>query len=95
MSWDIVRALIIKDFTLFFRNRFFAFISVLELVTYIVIYVVMPRTVDETLELAVYAPDPPPLLEQAAGQGHRWLHLQVRGDTCPEEVTTMTAPFVV
>jgi len=69
MSWDIVRALIIKDFTLFFRNRFFAFISVLGLVMYIIIYFVMPDTMDETLVLAVYAPVPPPILEQVEGQG--------------------------
>jgi len=69
MSWQIVRALIAKDFRLFFRNRFFAFITVLALVTYIVIYFVMPRTVDETLELAVYAPVPPPILEQVGAQG--------------------------
>ena len=69
MNWQIVRALIAKDFTLFFRNRFFAFITVLALVAYIAIYFVLPRTVDETLEIAVYAPAPPPILEQVGGQG--------------------------
>jgi len=69
MSWQIVSALIAKDFKLYFRNRFFALITVLALVAYIVIYFVMPPTVDETLEIAVYAPVLPPILEQAGSQG--------------------------
>ncbi len=69
MNWQIVSALIVKDFKLYFRNRFFAVITVLALVAYIAIYFVMPRTVDETLEIAVYAPVLPPILEQAGSQG--------------------------
>lgn len=69
MSWQIIRALVAKDFKLYFRNRFFALITVLAVVAYIVIYFVMPSTVDETLEMAVYAPVLPPILEQAGSQG--------------------------
>lgn len=69
MNWQIVRALIAKDFKLYFRNRFFALITVLGLVAYVAIYFVMPQTVDETLEMAVYAPVLPPILEQAGSQG--------------------------
>ena len=69
MNWQIVRALIAKDFKLYFRNRFFAFITALALVAYIVIYFLMPSTVDETLEMAVYAPVLPPVLEQAGSHG--------------------------
>jgi len=69
MNWQIVSALIVKDFKLYFRNRFFALITVLALVAYIAIYFVMPRTVDETLGIAVYAPVLPPILEQAGSQG--------------------------
>lgn len=53
--WPIVRALLRKDLTLFFRNRFFAYITLLGMVFYIIIYFVMPKTVDETLELGVYS----------------------------------------
>jgi ABC-2 type transport system permease protein len=53
--WPIVRALVRKDLTLFFRNRFFAYITLLGLVFYIIIYFVMPKAVDETLELGVYS----------------------------------------
>jgi len=69
MNWQIVRALVAKDFKLYFRNRFIALITVLGLVAYIAIYFAMPQTVDETLELAVYAPVLPPILEQAGSQG--------------------------
>jgi len=69
MNWQMVKALIAKDFKLYFRNRFFALITVLALVAYVVIYFLMPSTVDETLEMAVYAPVLPPVLEQASSQG--------------------------
>jgi hypothetical protein len=69
MSWPIVRALIAKDFTLFFRNRFFAFISVLGIAAYIAIYFVMPASVDEELDIGLYAPVIPPIFEQLQGEG--------------------------
>ncbi|UCG82399.1 MAG: ABC transporter permease [Dehalococcoidia bacterium] len=63
MNWRAIRAVVSKDFTLFFRNRFFAVITVLGLVTYMIIYFVMPSSVDETLEIGLYAPVVPPSLE--------------------------------
>ena len=63
MNWRAIRAVISKDFTLFFRNRFFAVITVLGLAAYMVIYFVMPNSVDETLEIGLYAPVVPPALE--------------------------------
>jgi ABC-2 type transport system permease protein len=69
MSWPIVRALVAKDFTLFFRNRFFAFISVLGIVFYIGIYFFMPSSVDEALDIGLYAPVLPPIFEQVQGEG--------------------------
>ena len=69
MSWPIVRALIAKDFTLFFRNRFFAVVSVLGIVAYAVIYFVMPASVDEKLDIGLYAPVIPPVFEQLQGEG--------------------------
>ena len=76
MNWQIVSALIAKDFKLYFRNRFFAVITVLALVAYIAIYFVMPPTVDETLEMAVYAPVLPPILEQAGSQGLEFVFME-------------------
>ncbi|MEE8373133.1 MAG: ABC transporter permease [Dehalococcoidia bacterium] len=63
MNWRTVRALVFKDLTLFFRNRFFAVMAVLSLVMFSLIYFVMPSSVDETLKLGLYAPTVPPALE--------------------------------
>lgn len=51
MNWYSIRTLVMKDVSLFFRNRFFAFTTVGALVAYIVIYLVMPSEVDETLRV--------------------------------------------
>ncbi len=56
MRWHAVRVLMGKDLRLFFRNRFFAFITVLSLGAFIGIYFALPPTLDETLSLGVYAP---------------------------------------
>ena len=45
-----------KDLLLFRRDRFYFLITVIGLVMYIVVYLVMPRSIDETLKLGVYAP---------------------------------------
>jgi ABC-type Na+ efflux pump permease subunit len=54
-----ILTLIKKDLLLFRRDRFYFLITVMGLVMYIVVYLIMPRTVDETLKLAVYAPGIP------------------------------------
>ncbi len=59
MNWQIISALVIKDLTLFFKNQFFAFVTVLSVVAYAGIYFIMPDIVDETLELALFAPSLP------------------------------------
>lgn len=59
MNLRILGTLILKDLKLYFRNRFFAFITILGLVAYIALYLAMPQNVDEDLTLAVYAPGIP------------------------------------
>jgi len=59
MDWRIVRTLVVKDVTLYFRNRFFAFITILALVAYAVMYFLMPNAVDEEIEIGLYAPGMP------------------------------------
>lgn len=48
--------LVWKDIRLFFKNRFFALVSILGLVFYAVIFFALPNRVDETLELGWYGP---------------------------------------
>ena len=69
MKLGIIGALVAKDFSLFFRNRFFALITVLGLVVYLVIYFVMPKSVNESLEIGLYAPVVLPAFEQMQGEG--------------------------
>ncbi|UCE98235.1 MAG: ABC transporter permease [Dehalococcoidia bacterium] len=63
MNFGVIRALVAKDFTLFFRNRFYALITILGIITYLVIYFVMPSLVNEELEIGLYAPIIPPVFE--------------------------------
>ena len=69
MNWQNVRALVAKDFSLFFRNRFFTVITVLGVVFYIAIYFLMPSEVDENLQIGLYSPVAFPVLEQMEGEG--------------------------
>ena len=69
MNFRIIRALVAKDLSLFFRNRFYALMTALGIVMYITIYLVMPSSVDEKLEISLYAPVVPPVFEQMAEEG--------------------------
>lgn len=60
MNSSILRALLAKDFSLFFRNRFYVLITILGLVFYTVIYFVLPGQVNENLEIGLFAPVVPP-----------------------------------
>lgn len=64
-----IRALVAKDFTLFFRNRFFALMTPLALLVYIGLYFVMPGSVNETIDIGVYAPGLSPTAEEIQQQG--------------------------
>jgi len=69
MNLRIIGALISKDFALFFRNRFFALVTVLGIVAYTIVYFVMPSSVDESLKIGLYAPVMPPVFEQLQEEG--------------------------
>ncbi len=55
MNARIVKSLVKKDVTLFFKNKFFAAITILGLVAYIIIYFSMPKTVDDKISLGIFA----------------------------------------
>jgi len=65
--WRLIRTLVRKDLTLFFRNRFFAFITILGVAVYIGIYFVMPQTVDEDFALGLYSANPAEILRELLG----------------------------
>jgi ABC-2 type transport system permease protein len=59
MNRHMFAALLRKDLILYFSNSFFAFITVLALVFYTAAYFLMPGEVDETLQMAIFAPNLP------------------------------------
>ncbi len=70
MNWRIVKALVSKDFSLYFRNRFFAVITVIGIIFYLVIYFwIMPKSIDESLDIGLYAPMPIPIFSKMEGEG--------------------------
>jgi ABC-2 type transport system permease protein len=70
MSAAILITLIRKDIRLFFANRFFALVTVLGLVFYSLVYHMMPRTVDERMEIGLLADRlPEAFSEQLADEG--------------------------
>lgn len=71
MSWQRIRALIIKDASLFFRNRFISVITVLGIIIYIGFYFLMPKTVDETLDIGLYTPFDIPGFSEVEEEGLR------------------------
>lgn len=69
MNGRIISVLLLKDLKLYFANRFFALVTVLGLVLYIVVYLAMPREMNEMLEIGIVAPPLPGtfLAEMAEG----------------------------
>lgn len=56
MNWQTIPPLIKKDLTIFFRNRFYALMTIIALVAYVGVYYLMPAEVDEIIEVGLYAP---------------------------------------
>ena len=56
MNWSIIGTLVFKDFVLFYRDKFFGLMTIFGLILYIIFYLVMPKSIDETIEIAVHAP---------------------------------------
>lgn len=65
----IITAIVRKDFQAFLRDRLYVFLSILGLVAYVVIFWVLPDTVDETITVGATGGGIEGLLAQAAGAG--------------------------
>ena len=63
MNWRVIGAIVSKDFSLFFRNRFIAVITVLSIIMFLVIYFVMPGTAP-VFEFGLLAPVVPPVFAE-------------------------------
>lgn len=67
-SPDLIGTLVAKDISLYFKDRFYAFVTVLAIVFFIVAYFLLPTAVDETLTFGIYAAVMPPALAQALAE---------------------------
>ncbi len=69
MNVRITGTLVAKDFSLYFRNRFFAVITLIGLAFYLLVYFVMPRSVDETLKIGILGTAQAGLFRELEGEG--------------------------
>ena len=69
MNWRIIGTLAAKDLSLFFRKKGIVALTILGLVFYLVIYFVIPSTVNEDLEIGIYAPGIPPIFQKLPEEG--------------------------
>jgi len=70
MNIRIIKELAAKDIRLLLRDRFFLFISLLGLAFVIAAYLLLPGSVDEKIEMGLYAPEIPRLLsDELAAEG--------------------------
>jgi len=73
-----VTAIVSKDLRLFARDRFYAFVSVLGLVAYALLFWLLPATVDETIPIGVHLPAGGELISEAlAAQAEEGLDVTV------------------
>lgn len=56
MNFKLIITLLKKDITLFSRDRFFSILTVAGVLIFIILYLVMPGTVDETLKIGIFEP---------------------------------------
>lgn len=63
MPAHVVTAIVAKDLRLFVRDRFYAFVSLLGLVAYVVLFWVLPATVEETVPIGIHLPGGGELVE--------------------------------
>jgi ABC-2 type transport system permease protein len=69
MSWQTIKTLISKDFKLFFRDKFFGIMTIGSIFMFIILYFIMPKTLVETIEIGLYAPHAPNMLNISTGEG--------------------------
>jgi ABC-2 type transport system permease protein len=58
-----MQALIINDYKMFFRDKFFGIMTVLGLIMFILFYFIMPARINETITIGIYSPYASSLLE--------------------------------
>ena len=67
--WSIVCAMMRKDLAAYTRDRFYVLVTILALVVYVVLYWVLPSTVNESIEVGVHHSDLDSAFEQVTSSG--------------------------
>jgi ABC-2 type transport system permease protein len=65
MNWQIIRTLIAKDVSLYFRNTFFAVVTLGVLAASLAIYLLMPDTAEAKFKIAIYPAAVPAAVQKA------------------------------
>ncbi len=63
-----ISTLVAKDVNLYFKDRFYAFVTVLALVFFVAAYFLLPREAEDELTFGIYAPVMPPALVEALAE---------------------------
>ncbi len=69
MSMRRIGILLSKDLSLYFRKRVIVYLTFIGLIFYLVIYFVMPSSVDETLKIGIYTQTAIPVISELDEQG--------------------------
>lgn len=69
MNWPIIKTLIAKDIILYSRDKTFGIMTIVVIVIYIVFYFIMPRTVNETIEIGFYSTQPSNIFDNNIEEG--------------------------
>jgi len=54
MKWPIISTLVLKDAKLYYRDKFFGVMTIFSFVLFVAFFFIMPRSVDETIEIGIH-----------------------------------------
>jgi ABC-2 type transport system permease protein len=95
MNARMITTLVRKDLVLFFKNRYFAVVTIFALVAYTAIYYIMPREVDETLDIGIVAPELPAAFATSLREEGIDLRVQEDESSLKEAITEGVLPVGV
>jgi ABC-2 type transport system permease protein len=95
MNSRMIATIVRKDLVLFFKNRYFAVVTIAGLVAYTAIYYIMPRELDETLDIGIVAPELPPAFVSSLTDEGIDLNVQEDEETLRQAITDGDLPVGV
>ena len=93
MSRRLIFSIVGKDLILFSRDKFFGIMTFAVIIVFILLYFLMPKQVDETIEIGVHAPGFfLPLLLQAEHEGVK-VHTMASEEVLQKAILDRTVPI--